>query len=327
MNEKRIGIVLLNWNGHRDTLECVESLRASRRAFHELVVVDNGSRDGSPEILKKHFAERKDPFHVELILLDRNTGFTGGVNTGLNYLKERCDAYWLLNNDTYVDPGALDALARAIFEEGHPVATSKILVRDSDPPVIWFAGGDDTLPRMHIHSPLRGVGEVDRGQFDAARSVDFASGCSLFISRLALDQIGLLDDIFFAYGEDADWAFRAREKGISIRYVPASVVWHGVSRSTGDNNRFGGRSHPIQYYLNVRSRLILLRRHLDGLRRLYALAYFLAPYPAIMLYNLLRGRRVKARAIWLGILDGARSDLRPRRGTNEEVLRRIEAFR
>jgi len=246
---KRVAIIILNWNSHGVTADCLASLRQSRFQDFSVILVDNGSQDGSPDRLAAEFPE------VEVMRLPRNLGFTGGMNAGLRH--ERVAAaglVLLLNNDTIVDPEALGQLVAAFDRDaGVALACPKIYFWDV-PDVLWFAGG-------HLSS-WSGVGinvgrrRRDVGQYDRERDISFANGCALMVRGEVLRELGLLDDRLFAYAEDTDYSFRALRAGRRIRYVPQSRVWH---REGFASRRNIGNAKRIYY--GTRNLLLVMARH------------------------------------------------------------------
>lgn len=223
----KVSIVVLTWNGRSLTLDCLESLAAVTYPNTEVVVVDNASSDGTAAAIQERFDQR-----FTIIVNDRNLGFSGGNNVGIRRaLQEGCDYVLLLNNDTIVDAGLVEALVD-VFRD-HPdtgVAGPKIYYAQP-PDQIWFAGAEVFLSRgtaRHI-----GIRETDCGQHDEIREVDYITGCALMARREVFEAIGLLDDSYRAYYEDADFCLRARRRGYAIRYAPRGVVWHKISSSTG----------------------------------------------------------------------------------------------
>jgi hypothetical protein len=221
-----VTIVVLNWNNLPDTIECLESLRAVTYPALRLLVVDNGSTDGSEAALRARFPG------LDVLQTGENLGFAGGNNAGIRRaFSDGTDHVLLLNNDTAVDPGFVTALVEAA--RANPRAgllSSKILFFDR-PDVIWFAGAS-FHPRLGW-GRHRGHGQRDVGQFDLVEETDRATGCSVLATRAFCEQVGLLRDEYFCYAEDLEWSLRARALGFQVLYVPESRVWHKVSRSTG----------------------------------------------------------------------------------------------
>lgn len=246
----RTGIVILNWKGWPDTVECVRSCLQLDQPDTFIVVVDNDSGDGSVERLAAEFGAEPS---VHILESGGNLGFAGGNNVGIAHALERgADYIWLLNNDTVVDASALSALVSAA--EGDPgvgVWGSKIYYHDR-PDVLWYAGATiDTEIGWTHHL---GQGEVDTGQYDEVHDTEYVTGCSLLVSAAVIERIGLMDERYFLYWEEVDWCFRAREHGWRCAVQPASLVWHKVSSSAS--------SHPrMQVRYEMRNRLIFHRLH------------------------------------------------------------------
>ena len=220
----KVAVVLVNWNNYPDTRACLLSLGRLSYPPAAVLVVDNGSTDGSLERLKAEFS------HLDFIANRENLGFARGCNIGIRLALARgCDYLLLLNNDTEVDGGCLDSLVRA--GEADPrvgVVTGKIMI-SLDPPVLQAAGyGIDFLRAQGIP---HGAGERDNGQWDRERDVPAASGCFMLVKRRVFEKIGLLDEAFFFGMEDYEFAVRVRRGGYRIRYVPGARLWHKDGRS------------------------------------------------------------------------------------------------
>jgi GT2 family glycosyltransferase len=215
----KITVVVLTWNGAAYVENCLASLLADEH-HPEVIVVDNGSTDGTPELVSEHFTG------VQLIRNERNLGFAAGNNVGLGAATG--DLLVLLNVDTRVHPGWLSALATAFEDPAVGVVGCKLLYPDG---TIQHAGA-------YLYGP-RGATEhigrfaQDNGRFDELADVDFVTGAALAIRREALEQIGLLDEGFAPiYYEDVDWCYRARAAGFRVVYQPHAVVTHYESTTS-----------------------------------------------------------------------------------------------
>lgn len=213
-------VVVVNWNGRELLRACLESL--SRQTFRdfEVIVVDNGSEDGSREMLRREWMPRGDiPCH--LIANSNNRGFCTANNQGFALARGRFIA--LLNNDAEAEPGWLGAMLRAF--EGRPefgMAAPKVLIWE-DPSRIDKVG--------HLIYPDgqnrgRGTGETDRGQFDRVEELLWPDGCAAMYRKAMLDGIGGFDDDFFMFGDDAELGMRARIAGWKCISVPDAIVRH-----------------------------------------------------------------------------------------------------
>jgi GT2 family glycosyltransferase len=241
-------IVVLTWNGWDDTDQCLRSLAPYVSDETRVLVVDNGSGDGTPGRVRRMFPG------IEVIENGRNLGFPGGNNVGIRHALDRgADYVILLNNDTVVDREfARELLAVAERDPGVGMATSKIYYHDR-PDVLWFAGGElSTWTGRCTHA---GYGQPDRGQFEGVEDIGRPCGCSLLVTRRFLEDVGLMDEDLFLYGEEIDWVFRARRHGYRCVLAPRSKVWHKVSAATG------GPSSGNYCYYAVRNMLLILGRH------------------------------------------------------------------
>lgn len=248
-----VGIVILNWNGIDDTLECLRSLGDLAYGNFVVVVVDNGSSDDSVLRLRKC----KTPFPFELIETGQNLGFAEGNNVGIRRaLSQGAEYVLLLNNDTVVDPGMLGAFVRAA--QAHPdgaIFGGKIYYFDR-PSTLWYAGASwQREGQYFLHD---GIDMVDDGAaFEQVAETDYASGCAFFMRASALQTIGLLDAEFFLTYEESDLCYRARAAGFKVLFVPDAKLWHKVSVS------FGGVDSPLQLYFYSRNVLLWAERHLS----------------------------------------------------------------
>ena len=223
-----MSVVVVNWN-RRDLLRsCLQSLeRQELKQAFEVIVVDNGSADGSAEMAAAEFAANP-ALNLKLIRNQDNRGFCAANNQG--FAASGSDLIALLNNDAEADPHWLSSLADAF--ESRPeigMAASKILVHE-DPRRIDKAG--------HLIYPDgqnrgRGSGELDIGQYDRVEEVLWPDGCAAMYRRAMLDQIGGFDEDFFAYADDAELGLRARIAGWKCLYVPQAVVRHHRGATLG----------------------------------------------------------------------------------------------
>ncbi len=242
----KISIIILNWNGKKDTLECLASLRCVRYPNFQTILVDNGSTDGSAEALRVA--------HPDLPILETgaNLGFAGGNNYGIEWaLRHHAEWILLLNNDTIVAPDFLDQFLKAAKEQPKAKILGAKILRYHQPDVIDHLGG--------FWNPQTGefvssdVGQPDHPHF-GMRSADYVCGAAFFMHRSVPETIGLLEPKFFLFWEESDYCYRAKRAGFEVWTAPEAKIWHKVSSSFT-----GGKPH--MHYFWWRSRLLWIERN------------------------------------------------------------------
>lgn len=242
-------VIIPNWNGVKLLGQCLDALRQQTFKDFEVIVVENGSTDGSVEFIRQQYPE------VILLEQETNLGFAGGVNVGLRYSEAKYKV--LLNNDTAVDSGWLKALVDTAGRHNTAFAVvSKILEasKEKQPKQYKIDSTGDQYSTWGMAFP-RGRGEVDAGQFDAGEQVFAACGGSVLYRSNLLAKVGLFDEDFFAYYEDVDISFRARLLGYSVLYEPKSVVYHAIGATSGGGLKPFTRFHSVKnaHYLYLKN--------------------------------------------------------------------------
>jgi GT2 family glycosyltransferase len=223
-NSPQSCIVVLNWNGAEVTLACLESLAGVMSPACMVLVVDNGSTDGSPKKIQAAFPD------VELLLLPCNIGYAGGNNAGFRRVLELYAEFVIfLNNDTIVESDFCAPLLETLQRKPSAgIAVPKIFYQDR-PDTIWYAGGVVTLSTGLIrHVGLR---KKNAPEFDRPGVTGYATGCCFAMRCRDFEAVGGFDETFGMYAEDVDLSLRVRSLGMSIDYVPSSRVWHKVTAS------------------------------------------------------------------------------------------------
>jgi len=271
MFSPRVSIILVNWNNFDDSAECLESLRQCTYPNREVVVVDNGSEGDDARLLGERFGDS-----IRLIENERNFGFAKGCNIGIRDALDRgADYVVLLNNDTVVHPDFLEEVVRvAQSDQRVGIAGGKIYCYEF-PQLIWFAGG--MIDYRTGSTPIRGSGEVDRGQFDEEVEVDWICSCFMVISRDLLQAIGMLDEKFFFGWEDADLCVRATRSGYKVLYVPGSGIWH---KGWGGSKKERLKGRPLYYA--TRGHFIFIDKHFTKLQLVSSGLYFVVRLPKIV---------------------------------------------
>ncbi|MDP2432802.1 MAG: glycosyltransferase family 2 protein [Pseudomonadota bacterium] len=251
----KVVVVILNWNGMRDTLECLASVDVLNYPNYLAVVVDNGSFDESVEAIRTAYP------HIQIIETGRNLGYAGGNNVGMQWaINQSADYILLLNNDTVVDAGLLDEYVKCAENRLDGALFSAKIFYFNRPTVLWNAGSD-WLPLQGCHA-TRGSQKQDDGSFDQVCETAYANGCAFFARADVLREVGFFDESFFLIYEETDLSYRVKKAGYKIYYVPTAKLWHKVSAS------LDGDDSPIARYFNARNQLLWSRRHLGWLDRL-----------------------------------------------------------
>lgn len=270
-NYPKVSIIILNWNGLKDTIECLDSLKKITYPNYEVVVVDNGSEGNDAGILEEQYKN-----YIKVIGNKENLGFAGGNNVGIREVLKKGESEYilLLNNDTVVDSNFLDKLIETA-ESGPRIGIvgPKIYFYD-DSNLIYTAGGKITHhPFKGIQIPQRGQQEIDVGKFNTLEKVDWIDGCCMLVRCEAIKDVGLLNEDYFLYWDVVEWAMEMDKKGWICYYTPQSVLFHKISRTISKNkNR--------QWYYYVKDTLNFQSRHLRN-------RFWLTYYPLRLIKDLI----------------------------------------
>ncbi|MBU0613462.1 glycosyltransferase family 2 protein [Patescibacteria group bacterium] len=288
----KIGIVVLNWNGLADTRECLESLKQINYDDFFVTVIDNGSDNYEAQKIKDDYGK-----FAEIISLPDNLGYAKGNNLGIQQaLKQGADAVLLLNNDvTTVEKDFLGHLAKKLMVSGIGIVGPKILYYHKKDRV-WFGGGD-----FHWWTGLvfhRGEGELDNPKYGNEKKATFITGCSMLVKREVFEKVGILDEEYPLYWEDADFCYRTIEKGFDLWYVPQSKIWHKVSQSVGEGS-------PKRTYFATRSRFIFMKKHLSKFQWIiFSIIFTFYKIPIKIFRSIINGNITNLNSFFKGIIDG-----------------------
>jgi GT2 family glycosyltransferase len=291
MKTPKVSIVILNWNGWKDTIECLESLYQITHPNYDIIVVDNGSKDESIKKIKDYaqgqikvkskffeyksdnkpiqiFEYAKDGSGKEIIYLpsnkkltiiknDQNCGFAAGNNIGIRFALKVFDPDYvlLLNNDTVVDKKVLDSPLKLMEEnENAGIVTGKIYFYDN-PDIIWAAGGKI----LSWTGSGRGIGnkQLDKGQFNENKVVEYAPGTMALVRKSVFEKIGFLPECYFGTGEEMEFAVNTSKIGYKIMYDPESILYHKVGMSSNVSLKYR--------YNSWRTRLLYMERNLPNI--------------------------------------------------------------
>ncbi|QQS21016.1 MAG: glycosyltransferase family 2 protein [Candidatus Moraniibacteriota bacterium] len=251
-------IVILNYNARATIFDCLKSVLGLEAARFEVLVVDNFSTDGSFDELSKRFPK------IHTLQNGENGGFARGVNSGIRAaLQKGADFIWLLNPDTLVQKDALFRLLE--FATKYPdVGLVSPLLLSPETNTVWFGGGTYQFIRQRVvHTPPT----RKRGAYET----DFISGCAPLIHKEVFRKIGLFDETFFLYYEDADFSLRAKKAGFRLIVLPEALVFHSEASTT----------RPEKLFFLVRSGLFFFWKHTPlFLRPLFWLIIFSSLRPS-----------------------------------------------
>ena len=243
--EPKVGIVLVNYNGEKFQNECIRSIKDMSYKNYEIIIVDNDSKDNS---VTKARAEFDD---LVIIQTGENCGVAKGNNIGIKEaIRRKCEYVLLLNNDTEVHEEMLSNMIKKANK--NTMVTCKMYYYEPNN-VIWCAGGKINWKRATtIHF---GYGEIDRGQFDESKYIEYTPTCCLLIHRSIFDRVGLMDEKYFMYYDDTDFLARCNKLNIKTWYESTAKLWHKVSSSSG------GNLSKISIYYGDRNRLYFINKH------------------------------------------------------------------
>lgn len=259
MIDKEVAVIIINYNGYADTIECISSIQRNSYQNYYIILVDNASPDRSGLLLRDRY---KDDNSIEVILSDKNGGFAAGNNIGIRRaIALNLKYVLLLNNDTIVEKNFLsNMVANAI--ENKTLYTGKIYYY-YEPTKVWCAGGEYNWYKGTVTH--RKIGIIE-GVTDNITEVDFLCGCYIFLSTASLKEIGMLPEEYFLYSEDLDYSLKAKTMGYNLKCIESSIIYHKVSASTSK------LSKKTQYFI-IRNRYYVIKKYHKGLKRLTALIY------------------------------------------------------
>jgi len=244
-----VGIVIVHYTGREDTLECLASVFASADATDSRVyLVDQGVGDRTPDAVRDHFPS------VNVIENGTNLGYAGGANVGIRAaLTEGAEHVLLLNNDVTLAPEMLDWLLNASKSAPDVGILGPVLLVADGTDRVWAAGGR-----------IDWRGQASRLEQEQSEP-DYLIGCGMLVRRDVFERIGMFDERFFLYYEEADLCARAKAAGFSLRCVPQALLWHKVSHATGTDS-------PLTLYYMRRNMLLYLAKRRQWLGWLVAVS-------------------------------------------------------
>ncbi len=282
-----VSIVSVQYGHPEVTLEMIQSLKQISYSPIEIIVVDNGSPDGNPDIVKEKFPE------IIYIKSKENLGFAGGNNLGFEVAKGKY--ILMLNNDTEVEKDFLEPLVEKMENDPNIGIVSPKIRFFHSPDTLQYVGYEPINP-ITQRGGAKGFGEKDKGQYEEDVEASYGHGAAMMIPMKVIKEVGLMADVFFLYYEELDWAHRIRNAGYKIYYVHNSLIYHKESISTG------GRVSSLRAYYMTRNRILYLRRNFFGFTYFLALIYqMLVAIPKNALSSAFRGGPKYIRAYNKGV--------------------------
>lgn len=280
----KVYVILLNWDGEDDTCNCIDSLLSLTHKHFDIVICDNQSERKSVDYIQSfcqrlhdegsinsfnvleniEFTQRAnvDSPQITLIQTGDNLGFAGGVNVGLKYAASQSDAdyYWILNNDCTVHPQSLSALVQKFESSSATGICGSTLVYAHDRKTIQALGG----ARYHKFSgasyalgAFQQLDDLEVKEAEIEAEMSYVVGASMLVSRRFVEAVGLMDERYFLYSEEHDWAHRAVLKGFNLAYAAKSVVYHAHGASIGSDAKGGS---PKSLYYLYRSKILFTKK-------------------------------------------------------------------
>ena len=246
MQHPLVSVIILNNHRLDNTLACLASLSQSDYQNIRITLLDLSSGVGAIEIVQRDYPD------VQAISLKENLGYAGNNNIGIkSAISQGTDWVFILNDDTVLDPSCISSLIEAVTNDPVIGIAGPMVYHYDEPDVIQSAGGMLGKYWKNVHL---GQNEMDCGQFDSVRLVEWVSGCAMLVKRTLIEQIGLLDERYFLYWEEIEWCIRATRSGWKIAHVPHAKLWH-----KGVNRNYQAKTY-VTYFV-TRNQLLTLAKH------------------------------------------------------------------
>lgn len=286
----KVAIIILNYNGWADTIECINSLKKSKSENFKVIIIDNGSEDGSPEIIKRSFPE------YTFIQFKKNLGFAKANNAGIDYVlkNDLAEYILLLNNDTILQENFIETLYQDIQKnKNYGIIGVKIFQYPLNK--IDYNGGKFLrwiCREKHIRKEYYGEPEI--------KQTEFVTGCCMLIKKEVFDDIGKFDEKYFMYCEDMDFCLRAMKSKIKLGVATRVKLWHkgGINKNTS-----------VNLFHGARSRVILARKWLNSYQRIVFYTYFYITRMLKIIIWILTGNFKRVKIHLFGIIAGLKIKL------------------
>ncbi len=287
----RVSIIILNWNGLKDTIECLDSLKKITYPNYEVIVVDNASEKDEAGFLQKKYGD-----YVCTIRTKENLGFAGGNNIGIKrVLKEGKSEYiLLLNNDTVAEPNFLNELVKVGEQSGEIGMIGGKIYYYYQHDKIWYGGGRIDL--LALRAPQ------NTKEFSNIRNTSFVTGCLMLIKTEVFEKIGLLSEDYFLTVEDWDFSYRVGRK-FNMKITPHAIIYHKVSTATG------GENSPFNTYYCHRNKWIFLNKFANNpINKIIAISVYLLRFLLAGLFLVFRINVKNNNAIIFATINGIKGE-------------------
>ncbi|PKO17680.1 MAG: hypothetical protein CVU39_04150 [Chloroflexi bacterium HGW-Chloroflexi-10] len=288
LQRNEIWVITLNWNNSIDTIDCVNSLQNQTFKNFSILIVDNGSTDNSPAILKNKFPD------IPIIENKKNFGFAKGFNIGINYAdSNNAKLFLILNNDTVLDPLFFEKILKGYEDYPDAGVFAPIIYFQKYPEKIWSHGG-------YINPILLEKRTTTNFSIDSSGSNErtFFTGCCLLVKKETFETVGKFDEKFFLYYEDMDFSLRVYQKKIKMLLLPEAKIWHKVSKSSG------GENNPIEKYYMALNSAKYFKKHMRPIQATVIIIYRLGSAILWTFRLLFRFQFTSLFSYWKGLIHG-----------------------
>ena len=294
IQNNKVAIIIVNWKQYELTKSCLSTLKSSKFNDFQIILIDNESNQKDLNDLKNQFDQ------VKTFTSEKNLGFTGANNIGINYaIKNQFEYVMLLNNDTEIDKNFINPLLEAFQKYNKLGAVQPVIMNFYQNKKVWNAGGN--------LNKFFGYTSVIKKPKYINRKIDWISGCCILIKTVVIKKVGLLDENFFAYYEDVDWSIRIKKAGYDLAVVKSSLIYHHGSKASKNESSEGTLS-PFVHYLNIRNHIFLLRKNKDIFNSFGILVFQFFKILSYSLYFTIRLRINKLKMVYNGLKDGFRNN-------------------
>ncbi len=290
--DNNLAIILLNYNGYKDTINCINSIKKSQKIYnYKIIVVDNNSTDNSLEFLEKIE-------NIKLIKSNSNDGFAAGNNIGIKYALDNNYKYiLLLNNDTEIDSLALfNLLESADSDDKIGIMGARIMYFNNKELINYCGGKIDWLSCTAVHYNInQPYINLSKG---SSVYTDFITGCCMLIKAEVFKNVGMLPEEYFMYYEDADFCVKVKEKGYELGLCENAIIYHKVSASSGGNQS----AFSIKWA--TRNRMLFMKKYKKYTKGVFSWLFFYVTRIIVSFIYIFSGKIDLFKAMLSGIKEG-----------------------